>query len=216
MPQRAQRSLIFISIAVFLAGVGVWLAGLGGQTHVWRGSFLVALLLSSSINGITGMALGIWLWGYCRAVRDRGESIWLPWTMGTFCFLNGLALLTGSGTPFAPRPLAIGLLLFAIFIRLVSAAFAVWNFPRLRRSLKDEGRRLTRAQMQADIDKLKADLDAARGHAEQATSETNNDAVKHATTRINSALSKLDHFERQLGRLEIHDGFTIGRGANAG
>lgn len=214
--RRTSRSLTYISIAVFLGGVCVVLAGLNGQTHVWRGSILVGILLSSSVNGITGMAIGIWLFGYCRAVRDRGESIWLAFTLAVFIFLNGAALLLGSGTSFAPRPLAVALLLLAIFIRLVAAGFAAWNFFRLRQSLKAEGLRPTRHELHLKIEELKAELAAARGHAEQAQGETNNDAIKDATTSIISALSKLDDFELQLGRLDIHGSYTIGRGANVG
>lgn len=199
MPKRAQRSLIVISIAVFLIGVAVVVAGSGGATHVWRGGILVGILLSSSINGLTGMAIGVWLWGYCKAVRDRGEPIWLPYTLAVFIFLNGAALLLGSGTPFAPRPVAVGLLLFAIFVRLVSAGFAAWNFPRLRRSLKDEGKKLTRAELQQMVDELRE----AQAHVEQAHIETNNDAIKDAHERIITTLSILERLDSGLERLAV-------------
>lgn len=211
MPQRAQRSLIFVSIVVFLAGACVVLAGMGGQTHVWRGGLLVGIFLSSHTNGLTDIAIGAYLYRYHRAVRGRGENTRLWWTLSSLFILGGAAQLLGGGTPFLPRPVAVALMIAAIAVRLARAGFAVWNFPNMRRDLKAEGKRATRTELQTEIERLKAELEKAHGHVEEAHTGTNNDAITNATSSIITALSTIDAIELQLGRLNLHEGYANGR-----
>lgn len=175
-------------------------AGLGGQTHVWRGTLLVSILLSGHVNGLTDMAIGAYFYWHYRAMRGRGENERLWWTLSTLFFLGGLAQVLGSGTPFLPRPAAIVMMVAAVVVRVVRAGFAGWNFPNLRRDLKAESAvEFTRAELQQMVDELRE----AQAHVEQAHIETNNDAIKDAHERIISTLSILERLDSGLERLAV-------------
>lgn len=208
--QKARRSLIVVASASLLGGALVVLGGMGGATHVWKGGLLLGIAFSAIVNGVTGIAICVWLVGYCRDVRSRGESTWLPWVLAMFIGFNGLALLSGSGTPFAPRPVAIALLLFSIFVRVTIAGFVIWHFPRLRRELKAEGKRPTRFELQSVIDELRntsttLDTLAAPAHP-------NSDLIQQAQARIEAVVSWIENVDRNVERMASYEQRGISNG----